>query len=400
MSQTCPDKLQKSFFCATVQTVNGLFWLKVFCCLVCFGILASNLWSISHWNERRGVFDDLCYLRQAHLFQRFGLAGLDTSIAHDDDHFFRKATADIGHIAWSDPTAPAPLCHTLMSSGKWVIQYPPGTGFLLSLFPEGSQVIGLFAVANLMIFFISAFAIALAPSLRVIFLSASVASATQYFMINPVKASYSAAPTMVLCAAVGYLTGMLLFSRKSQRSRMYILLGIGLLLGIAVNIRIANILLSAGYLVALSFCFFYKQTVASILEGVTFSGALVVGLMPTLAANAINAGAPFSTTYGAQDTLPVDLTFGIAGAYFFSIQGCLILLALLGAIYLLFAKFEQSRLLISLLVTSNVVLNSAYFFSHPVFTPYYMMPIAMLSIWTLLFYITAQSKDRVIWAAI
>jgi hypothetical protein len=27
----------------------------------------------------------------------------------------------------------------------------------------------------------------------------------------------------------------------------------------------------------------------------------------------------------------------------------------------------------------------AFFMSHPVFTPYYMIPIAMLSLWTLLF---------------
>ena len=40
---------------------------------------------MSGWNEARGVFDDICYLRQAHLFQRFGLGGVDTDISRDDD---------------------------------------------------------------------------------------------------------------------------------------------------------------------------------------------------------------------------------------------------------------------------------------------------------------------------
>jgi hypothetical protein len=33
-------------------------------------ILVSNIWTISKWNESRGVYDDVCYLRQAHLFQQ------------------------------------------------------------------------------------------------------------------------------------------------------------------------------------------------------------------------------------------------------------------------------------------------------------------------------------------
>ena len=42
---------------------------------VCLVILVSNIWTISRWNESRGVYDDICYLRQAHLFQRYGLDG-------------------------------------------------------------------------------------------------------------------------------------------------------------------------------------------------------------------------------------------------------------------------------------------------------------------------------------
>jgi hypothetical protein len=33
----------------------------------------------------------------------------------------------------------------------------------------------------------------------------------------------------------------------------------------------------------------------------------------------------------------------------------------------------------------NLVVNLAFFLSHPIFTPYYTIPLAMLSLWSLLF---------------
>src|SRR5258707_15468316 len=106
--------------------------LKALCSLVCFLLLASNVWSMSHWNEARGVYDDVCYLRQAHLFQKFGLGGLDTDVVRDDDHYLSSKLKEIGFPDWSDGTK-AP-CHNLMAAtGRWVLQYPPGTGFVLAL---------------------------------------------------------------------------------------------------------------------------------------------------------------------------------------------------------------------------------------------------------------------------
>ena len=60
---------------------------KTLATLLCLGILVSNLLSMSRWTEDRNVNDDACYLRQAHLFQRFGLDGLDTTLARDDDGY-------------------------------------------------------------------------------------------------------------------------------------------------------------------------------------------------------------------------------------------------------------------------------------------------------------------------
>jgi hypothetical protein len=77
---------------------------------------------MSRWNEARGVYEDVCYLRQAHLFQRFELDGFDTTISRDDDHYLASKLKEIGYPDWNDPTM-AP-CHTLMpASATRAIQY-------------------------------------------------------------------------------------------------------------------------------------------------------------------------------------------------------------------------------------------------------------------------------------
>jgi hypothetical protein len=47
---------------------------------------------------------------------------------------------------------------------KLVIQYPPGVGFLLALFPEGYQVAPLYATATVLLLLIAFTAIGLARS--------------------------------------------------------------------------------------------------------------------------------------------------------------------------------------------------------------------------------------------
>jgi len=100
-------------------------FLKIFCAAGFLVVLVNNIVSISNWTESRAVYDDICYLRQAHLFERFGLGGFDTDIARDDDHYLRDRLKEIDFKTWDDPaTMP---CHTFMPvSGKRVLQYPPG----------------------------------------------------------------------------------------------------------------------------------------------------------------------------------------------------------------------------------------------------------------------------------
>ena len=65
--------------------------------LICLVILASNIVTMLRWSEARGVYDDICYLRQAHLFQRFGAGGIDTDASRDDDRCF-EGRKDIAFV--------------------------------------------------------------------------------------------------------------------------------------------------------------------------------------------------------------------------------------------------------------------------------------------------------------
>ena len=87
---------------------------------------------------------------RSHLFERFGPGGLDTNIARDDDRYFAGKLQQIGFPEWNDVSRYP--CHTLIpAAGKYVLQYPPGPGFVLSLFPSGFQVIPLYVLATVVV---------------------------------------------------------------------------------------------------------------------------------------------------------------------------------------------------------------------------------------------------------
>src|SRR6266849_8628735 len=173
--------------------------VKLLCGFGFLLLLASNIWAISRWNENRGVYDDVCYLRQAHLFKQFGLDGLNTDIKRDDDHYLVDKLKAIGFPDWNDP-ARIP-CHPWKpETNKYVLQYPPGTGFMLALFPEGFQVIPLYVLATVIVFGFALLGISYARSKSSILLAAAFGCLAIYLMVNPSKASYSVAPTMVVCA--------------------------------------------------------------------------------------------------------------------------------------------------------------------------------------------------------
>ncbi|QOZ47238.1 hypothetical protein XH89_29950 [Bradyrhizobium sp. CCBAU 53340] len=347
--------------------------------LICLAILAGNIFTMSRWSEARGVYDDICYLRQAHLFQRFGAGGLDTNAIRDDDRYFEGRMKEIAFAEWRDPIRWP--CHNPMPSGKVVMQYPPGTGFLLALFPEGHQVVPLYIAASLIVCGLALLGIFLARTPLSISAAGVFGALAIYLMINPAKASYSVAPTMALCAVTGFLTALWL--SRDKRSVLLIAL-IGLLLGVSVTFRLPNALLAAGYFLFLGIPFLWTRSLATFVRGFAFGAGVLVGMAPTLSAQAINAGSALATTYGSADVVAPAFDLAVFGQYLRDMQFVLIVLAI-GATLLLLRSGESHVRQAALVVAGNLVVNLGFFMSHPIFTPYYVVPIAMLSLWTLSF---------------
>jgi hypothetical protein len=358
-------------------------YLKAGCGFLCFLLLASNVWSMSHWSEARGVYDDICYLRQAHLFQRFGLDGLDTRISRDDDHYLSEKLKEIGYPDWRNTEAVP--CHNFMpATQRLVLQYPPGTGLVLALFPAGFQVIPLYVLSTVIIFGFALLAISYARTKSAMLLATAFGCLAIYLMINPAKASYSVAPTMVVCALTGLLTAKL-FSARQARHRLLLTAMIGLLLGIAVSFRLPNLLLASGYCLFLGGSFLLYRKIERVLQGLLFGAAFLAGAAPTLAANAINAGSPFATTYGKVDVTPPVLDFVALWSYIADLQFVLLVLAGAGTVLMMRRHRGNAAKNVALVTAANLLVNLAFFASHPLFTPYYTIPIAMLSLWSLLF---------------
>lgn len=344
--------------------------------LICLAILASNIVTMSRWSEARGVYDDICYLRQAHLFQRLGIGGLNTNATLDYDHYFEGKMKEIAFAEWQDPIRWP--CHNPMPNGKIVMQYPPGTGFLLALFPEGHQVVPLYVAASLIVCGLALSGIAMARTLPAIAGAGLFGALAVYLMINPAKASYSVAPTMALCAVAGLLTALWL--TRDKRSVLLIAL-IGLLLGGSVNFRLPNALLAAGYVIYLGIAFLRARTFSAFAQGLGLGAGVLVGMAPTLIAQAVNAGSPLATTYGSADVVAPAFDFAVFGHYLRDMQFVLIVLAI-GSTAWLLRVGEGSVRQVALVVAGNLIVNLVFFLSHPIFTPYYIVPIAMLSLWS------------------
>ena len=368
--------------------------MKIFRLLCGFGllaVLASNVWTMSRWSESRGVYDDVCYLRQAHLFQKYGLGGIDTNIAFDDDDYLKNKLKAIGFAEWNDVKRVP--CHTwIPAADKYVMQYPPGTGFALALFREGFQVFPLYLLATLTILAFALLALFRARDPASLGLAAVFGLAALYLMINPSKASYSVPPTMMVCAAAGYLTAKYLAGRP--RHRLLIIALVGLLIGLSVNFRLPNLFLAVGYCLYLAGAFLLARSKETFLQGASFGIAFLIGIAPTLIANAINAGSPFSTTYGSVDVTPPELNPSVLLSYLVDVQFTLLAIAVAWTAWLW--RFDRDRARqVALLVAVNLAVNLIFFMTHPIFTPYYIIPIDMLSLWTLLFATLDLRGERV-----
>jgi hypothetical protein len=369
--------------------MKNAFALKIVLAVLCLVMLALQLRSMSGWTEARDVYDDICYLRQAHLFQRFGLAGFDTDMSRDDDGYVRSKFREIGLPGWKDDRE-LPCHNTFPATGRVVIQYPPGPGMVLALFPAGHQAAPMFMLSTIAVFAVACLAIFRARKLASTVMAGLFGCLAIYLMINPIKASYSMAPTAVICALCGYLT-VRCFGDSGTSRRLAPLLTLGVLFGLSVNFRLANILLCGGCSLVLLVDFLRSRRRQPLLRGVWFALAMAVGMSPTLISYWVNTGSPFTSTYhGAPTVVPFGFTFAVAWEYLNDhLQAALIVLSISGAAALCLAR-DGGLKRAGQVTAVNLAINLAFFLTYGLAVSYYLIPIALLSLWTELFDVVEQ----------
>lgn len=355
---------------------------KLLCVLLLLVVFASLCRTFVGWSEDRGVYDDILYLRQAHLFERFGWKGFDTDISFDDDNYLTQKLKIIGYPDWADRNK-APSHNFIPQTGKTVMQYPMGPGLLLAIFPSGFQVAPLYIACTAILLLLAVASIYLAVTPVALFLTTLFGGISIYLMNNPVKSSYSLAPTMVVCAITALLTSAL-FNATRPLSRYLIVAAIGVLLGFGVNLRIANIVLASGFGTWLLFVFLRRPSWNRFLEGVVFGLAFVLGTLPTLWANHVNTGFALMSPYDVpRPQFSIGQTIEQLGLYLGGTQGFLLVTTTLIVISLLiFTRGKQQQ--VTVIAALTLLFNVVYFFAYPIFTPYYLVPAAMLSLWLML----------------
>jgi hypothetical protein len=264
---------------------------------------------------------------------------------------------------------------------------------VLSLFPQGRQVVPLYVCATVIVFGFALVGILYARSASSTVLAGVMGAIAIYLMINPAKASYSMAPTLAACASAGFLTARW-FARPEREIPILLTILTGFVLGISVNFRLPNLFLSSGYFLFFLVSFLSFQKLEIVLRGTCFALAFLAGAAPTFVTNAINAGSPFATTYGSQDVVAPELSRSILWQYLADFQFVLIAAAAGATLYNL-RRNESGIRRVALVTAANLIVNLAFFLSHPVFTPYYTVPVAMISLWSLVFAALMQPAEAV-----
>jgi hypothetical protein len=366
---------------------------------VLLALYCFNVFQLSQWYEAEIPTgpDQLCYLRQAQLFEQKGsIGGLDTAMRFEGARYLVAKAKALGFLAFPEPSwiaSIAPECHRYKAATDQIIsQYPPGTGFFLSFFHETHRVRA---------FYIAIETAVLAWFVWLIFTARSAAAAWLFgafgsFLVIQINyegyMSFSLPLSMLLCAVLGHCTVALLLSRDT-RKRVLIAAACGLLLGVLVSLRIANILLSGGFFLAFADMYLRKRDRGIFPAAVAFALAFAIALVPNLAANAINAGSPLATTYGGEDAAsPVFSWQQIAAAldyyfigegigYVFDVGLAGILVFEIGRRWLRLKSIPY----VSFINTATWLIAAAYYLTHSILNSYYLIATATFSLALLVF---------------
>ena len=193
-------------------------------------------------------------------------ASIPTSFSTTIDYLKNKLKA-IGYAEWNDVKRVP--CHTLIpAADKYVMQYPPGTGFVLALFPRWISGDPALCAGE-------------PDDLRALRCLRCSARATRHrSTLAAVFGLRSALPDDQpeqgeLFGAADHdglrgrgLSDREVFRRRSRGSGCLLIALVGLLIGLSVNFRLPNLFLAAGYCLYLAGAFLLARSKETFLQGI------------------------------------------------------------------------------------------------------------------------------------
>lgn len=290
---------------------------------------------------------------------------------------------------WEEVVAPH-AHHYFPQAGYVGVQYPPGTGLVLSMFPQGEAVYRLNRIVE-WVFILAGFAaLAIAAWKRAwVSIGLVVLALTVGLMVMARLGALSFSMNAVLVPIILMCLFSLLALRFKTADRfglaLLCALFAGLALGFATMIRLPSFLLSAGFLVLL-WPGFRNFRIKSL--PVAFAlGATITGVIPVVINQYNVAGAWYLSTYATIDAAPPTLRrLGPNITYFLvsghaSVDNWAIAAGFIGLIgFLLFYlrgdqsnRFGLSWKQFALAVATLYVIPICYFLTHEITGAHYMI---------------------------
>ena len=280
-----------------------------------------NVTGRTQYTENPWGCDWFGYLRQAQLFRDRGpIAGLSTPLTDERTRYLVEMGKRTG-LPFASWEGVAPHCHHYKAeTDAVVLQYPPGTGYVMSFFPPGVQARSTFVAANAVIL---AVMLGLVLSART-FLTTALAFAGGMAALHDVSLfslDWSVPPSSAL-ALLAAGPAVWLSRARNSTTRLLSAAALGFLLGCTIEMRLTNALIVVGPVLMLAVRFGKQRSIAEAGVFLAFGLALTVAMLPLLVSNAYNAGQFWLTTYGPLDAAPPVLSWEVVwtGIRFYLLQ--------------------------------------------------------------------------------
>jgi 4-amino-4-deoxy-L-arabinose transferase-like glycosyltransferase len=338
--------------------------------------------------------DPFGYLRMARQIRR-AVSTLELPQFHLESIQTRRLidlmrSRDVPLPLWDEIVAPH-AHHYFPRAGSVGVQYPPGAGLMLALFPEGHAVAGL-TRATVVLFVTTGILLLALAGARQAWLSAGFVTLALHLglgMLGKVGTDSFSINAVLAPLLLGFLcvfTALAIRARSGRSGAAWVaaVLG-GCLLGLAMLIRLPIIFLIPGLLVVL-----WPASWRLLIRDLPIPfglGMMVTGILPLLAHQYRMTGAWYLATYGRDDSAPPslepmrsNLPYYLGGGPGSKHNWALLAVAVgLGGLLAYYRRHKLTSLDLSwtrLLASALILwgLPTVYFLTHRITISYYAIP--------------------------